>query len=58
MSFSGSTRVVDLPDLKEMVQGDTLELHCRTQGYPEPKIVWIIGKLTIYSQFIVILHFF
>lgn len=45
----GPAKVLDLPDVIQKVKGDMLELHCKTQGYPEPKITWIIGKKVLFS---------
>ncbi|GIY18020.1 uncharacterized protein CDAR_462241 [Caerostris darwini] len=36
---------MDFPDKESIIKGRSLNLHCKAQGFPPPKITWFIGNL-------------
>ncbi|KFM77318.1 Peroxidasin-like protein, partial [Stegodyphus mimosarum] len=37
--------ILDFPEKMSVIQGRTLKLNCKAQGFPQPKITWYIGNI-------------
>ncbi|GBM32225.1 hypothetical protein AVEN_131614-1 [Araneus ventricosus] len=43
--LNSPAKILDFPKKESIIKGRSLNLHCRAQGFPPPKITWYIGNL-------------
>ncbi|GFU00929.1 uncharacterized protein NPIL_597241 [Nephila pilipes] len=43
--LNSPSKIIDFPEKENIIKGRSLNLHCKAQGFPPPKITWYIGNL-------------